>query len=197
MQSRMQFSQFWFSYKFALRHISMRRSHLFSKRSNSKSSNLHMLAKVFRVNFRFWFTSWFLDSRRSLQLSSVLEHCQEHSVICWIDSWIISNVSRVENEWKSLFWGRLIWRNFKSSLFSNLSLVILLFWGSHYFEKVLECVVLFYFYFFRSLYHSFEKASDCYLWESLACCCFICLLALSSINRLSRSTLRESLIWES
>ena len=41
------------SYKLALRHISMRRFYLLSKRSNSKSSNLHMLAKVFRVNFRF------------------------------------------------------------------------------------------------------------------------------------------------
>ena len=92
------------SYKFALRHISMRRSHLFSKRSNSKSSNLHMLAKVFRVNSRFWFTSWFLDSRRFFHFFSIFEHRQEHSVICWIDSWIISNVSRVENEWRFLLW---------------------------------------------------------------------------------------------
>ena len=79
----------------------------------------------------------------TLQLSSVLEHRQEHSVIRWSDSWIISNVSRVENEWRSLLWERLIWRSLKSSLFSNLSLVILLLWRSHYFEKVLECVVLF------------------------------------------------------
>ena len=47
------------SYKFALRHISMRRLHLISKRPNSRSSNLHMLAKIFRVNFRF-------DSRFSI-----------------------------------------------------------------------------------------------------------------------------------
>ena len=47
------------SYKFALRHISMRRSHLIPKRSNSKFSDLHMLAKVFRVNSRF-------DSRFSI-----------------------------------------------------------------------------------------------------------------------------------
>ena len=55
-------------------------------------------------------------------------------------------------------------------------------------SKVLKCV-LFYFYSLRSLYHSFEKTSDCYVWECLAC--FIVLLASHSINRLSRLTLRE------
>ena len=64
MQSQIRSHSSGTSYKFALRHTSMRRSHLFSKRPNSKSSDLHMLAKAFRANSRS--RSTFLDSRRSL-----------------------------------------------------------------------------------------------------------------------------------
>ena len=54
------------SYKFALRHVSIRRFYLFSKRSNSKFSNLHMFANIFRVNsrFRFIFFFMFFDFRK-------------------------------------------------------------------------------------------------------------------------------------
>ena len=108
----------------------------------------------------------------TLQLSPVLEHRQGHSVTRWPDSWIISNASRVENEWRSLLWGRLTWRSLKSSLFSDLSLVTLLSWRSHYFEGVLECVVLFCFYSPRPPYHSFGEGIRLLPLRSLACCCF-------------------------
>ena len=47
--------------------------------------------------------------------------------------------------------------------FSNLSLVTLFLWESHYFERVLDRVNLFCFYFSRSLYHSFRK--NIMIWE--------------------------------
>ena len=183
------------SYKLALRHISMRRSHLLSKRSNSKSSNLHMLAKVFRVNSRFWFT--FFDSRRFLtQLQSADAVKNISSSICLaVDSHRSSRELRaMRYSWESLSWRILIWRSHKSCLFfeslisDSSTLRESLLW-----ESSRSCYFVFY---LNSLHdHSFERTSDCYSWKSLAC--FIVLFASHSINRLFRLTLKKSLIWES
>ena len=177
MQSRMQFSQFWFSYKFALRHISMRRSHLFSKRSNSKSSNLHMLAKVFRVNSRFWFTSRFLDSQWSLnhlQFADVVKSIS--SLICLaIVSHRALRASRRSLSWESI------------DLKKSQKLFVFEFRS---FRSCLICFVSTSF--ARSITHLertswFEEFSMFYLFARSS----------RSINSLSRLTLGESLIWES
>ena len=105
MQSQIRSHSFEISYKFALRHISMRRSHLFAKRSNSRSSDSHMLAKVFRVNSRFWIM--FFDSRRSLiQLQSADAVKSISSFICLaVDSHRSSLESgAVKYPWESLLW---------------------------------------------------------------------------------------------
>ena len=73
--------------------------------------------------------------------------------------------------WESLFWEYWFGEVTKVVCFSNLSLMILLLWESHYFERVLDRVNLFCFYISRSLYHSFRK--NIMIWRSLACCCFI------------------------
>ena len=80
------------SYKVALRHIFMRRFHLFSNRSNSKYLNQHMFANSFRVNFRFrhvrshlFFFFRFVSMRFHFSTISrsffVCKHCQERSII--------------------------------------------------------------------------------------------------------------------
>ena len=105
------------SYKLALRHISMRRSHLLSKRSNSRSSKLHMLAKIFRVNSWFWFTFRFSMISQS---RSICRRCQEHFVIYLSSNWFTSIVFRIESNEISMrisFLRVLIWRSHKSCLF--------------------------------------------------------------------------------
>ena len=136
----------------------MRRSHLFAKRSNSKTSDLHMLAKVFRVNSRFRFT--FLDSRRFhtlFQFANAVKSISP-SIDLTVDSHRSSRESKtMKYSWRSLSWKSIDLKKSQKLLFSNFSLVTLLSWRSHYFEKILNRVNLFCFYFLRSLCHSFEK----------------------------------------
>ena len=93
------------SYEFALRHISMRRFYLLSNRSNSRSSDLHMLAKIFRVNSRFWFT--FFDSRKSfiqLQSADVVKNISS-SICLAVDSHRSSReLKALKYSWESLSW---------------------------------------------------------------------------------------------
>ena len=97
------------SHKFALRHVSMRRFYLFSKRSNSRFSDLHMLAKIFRVNSRsrFIFLFAFFDFRKffiQFQFANVVKNIS--SFICLaIDSHRSFRKSKtMKYSWKFLFW---------------------------------------------------------------------------------------------
>ena len=98
-------------YKFALRHILLRRHYLFSKRSNSKFSDLHMFAKIFRVNSRFRFTSrfTFFDFRNffiQFQFANVVKNIS--SFIC-----LTNDLHRSFRESKTMkySWKLLIWKS--------------------------------------------------------------------------------------
>ena len=106
------------------------------------------------------------------QSSSICRRRQEHFVTHLSSNWFTSIASRVE-EISVLreYWSEEVTKVicFRIQKFQN---------------------VLFCFYFFRSLHdHSFERTSDCYSWESLAC--FIVLFILHSI------IIYLILLWES
>ena len=92
MQSQLRFHSSEISYKFALRHVSMRRSHLFAKRPNSRSSDLHMLAKTFRANSRF--PIHVSEFSKIFHLDSICRRCQRHFVTYLLSSWLTLIVSR-------------------------------------------------------------------------------------------------------
>ena len=122
------------------------------------------------------------------QSSSICKRRQRHFLTHLFSNCFTSNASRVEEiSILKKYWFEEIT---KVVCFSNLSLLISS-RESHYFERVLNRVNLFCFYFFRSLYHSFEETSDCYLWESLACCCFIVSFASHFV------IIYFALLWES
>ena len=92
MQFQIRFHSSETSYKFALRHVSMRRLHLFANRPNSRSSDLHMLAGIFRANSRFPIhVSGFSEV---FHFTSICRRCQGHFAIYWLSSWPTSIASR-------------------------------------------------------------------------------------------------------
>ena len=158
------------SYKFTLRHISTRRSHLFSKRSNSKSSkSTHArenLSRKFSISIhvsRFSKISHFI---------SICKRCQKHFVIYLLNSWLASIASRIESS--EIFMRISILKKYwfekvtKIVCFSNFSFV----------EEILDRVYLL---FQLSSFALFSFRKDVMIWESLTCCCFSCLLILVTL----------------
>ena len=125
------------SYKVALRHIFMRQFHLFSNRSNSKHLSQHMFANSFRVNFRsrhvrfhLFFFSRFASMRfhfsTVFRSFFVCKHCQRRFVIYRFIDWVVSNVSKVENN--EIFMKQRYWS------FVSFHFVLKEYW--FFFEKV-------------------------------------------------------------
>ena len=115
----------------------------------------------------------------SLQFSSIVKSILS-SVGLTVESYQMPRELRTNED---LYFERaLTWRSHKSYLFSNPPTS----------RSSRPCFV---FYLCPFHDHSFEGASDCYLWGSLAC--FIVLPIPHPINILSRLTLRKSLVWRS
>ena len=143
----------------------MRRSHLFAKRSNSRSSEFtharENLSRKFSISIH---VSRFSKISHSI---SICRRCQKHFVICLFSSWLASIVSRTESNklFMKISFLKQCWSEevTKVICFSNFSLVILLVWESHYFERILDRVNL-------SCLVSSLILSLIYLWRSLTCC---------------------------
>ena len=178
MQSQIRFHNSEISYKFALRHVSMRRSHLFAKRSNSKSSESTHAREIFRANSRSRFT--FFDFRRFfIQLQSANAVKNISSFICLaVDSHRSPRkLKAMKYPWRFLLRRSVdLKKSQKLFVFSNSSLVTLLVCESHYFEEVLDRVNLLCFYLpARSITHLKELS-----FGNFSMLLFYCLFTFSS-----------------
>ena len=85
------------SYKFALRHISLRRSYLLSKRSNSKFSKFTHARESLSRKFSIHFSIHVFRFSKIFHSISICKRCQEHLVIYLSSNWFTSIASKIEN----------------------------------------------------------------------------------------------------
>ena len=120
------------------------RFYLLSKRSNSKSSEStharESLSRKFSIPIH---VSRFSKIFHSIQSADAVKSISS-SICLIIDSHRSFRESKaVKYSWKSFSWRSIDLKKSQKLLFSNFSLVTLLFWKSHYFEKILNRVYLF------------------------------------------------------
>ena len=155
------------SYKFALRHVSMRQFYLLSKRSNSKYSNLHMLAKVFRANSRF--SIHVSEFSKIVYLDSICKRCQEHFVIYLSNSWFTLIVSKTESNkiFMKISTLRKCWSEEVTKVVCFFEFLISV--SEKLIWKNLICCC---FSCFARLFHSINRWTIM-IWKSVKVCCFI------------------------
>ena len=171
------------SYKIALRHISMRRFHLFSNRSNSKHLNQYMFANSFRVNFRsrhvrfhFFFSICF-DAFSFFDSFSLVFCLQTLSkTFRYLLIYRLNHVKCFQN-WKqwNIQENALLTFRFSSFCFEK---ILIFLRKSHYFEKIKHVVCLL----FCSFAFSINRWS---IWKNIKV--VVVVVLLNSMSRLSRS----------
>ena len=121
----------------------------------------HSIRISFSRIFRFSFSSMRISFSTFSRSSSVCRHCQERFVTHWSTDWVMSSVSRVENN--EIFMKQRYWS------FASSRSTLRKYWPSrsHYFEKVLACCLLFTRSLFLLIVDRSERTKNC------CCCCFI------------------------